>query len=114
VTCPPQPDSQIYGYFEPSLAAGSSQAVWFDLVHIAGDPSDATLTLYATTAWCSTLETLGTWGMADILEKANTWTSTCVTITPHEPTPGIGFRFSGASVDFGMEGPWFGPPCPTP
>jgi hypothetical protein len=88
--------------------------VWFELVHIGGDPDDATLTLYATDEACFTLEALGTWGMADILSRASGWTSTCVTITPHQATPGIGFRFSGASVDLGMEGPWFGPPCPTP
>jgi hypothetical protein len=112
--CPPEPDSQIYGYFTPELAAASRQAVWFDLIHIAGDSTDATLTLYATDSGCTTLETLGTWGISDILSKATGWLSTCVSITPHHPTAGIGFRFAGTQVDLGMQGPWFGSACPTP
>jgi len=110
--CYPEPHSQIYGYFTPELSAGLPQAIWFDLIHIAGDPADATLTLYATDSGCTTMETLGSWGMADILSQATQWLSTCVTITPHQPTAGIGFRFSSAQVDLGMEGPWFGPACP--
>jgi hypothetical protein len=110
----PRTDSQIYGYFTPALAAGSPQAVWFELIHIGGNPSDATLALYATDDACVTLEPLGTWGMTDILSRASEWISTCVTIAPHQPTSGIGFTFSGANVDLGMEGPWFGPPCPAP
>jgi hypothetical protein len=96
----------------PELSAGLPQAIWFDLIHIAGDPADATLTLYATDSGCTTMETLGSWGMADILSQATQWLSTCVTVTPHQPTAGIGFRFSSAQVDLGMEGPWFGPACP--
>jgi hypothetical protein len=113
-TCPPQPDSQIYGYFSPELPVDLPRAVWFDLVHIAGDPTDAALTIYATDSGCHTLETLGRWGIADILSGATQWSPTCVTITPHVPTAGIGFRFSGEQVDLGMEGPWFGSACPTP
>jgi hypothetical protein len=111
-TCPPPFDSQVFGYFTPALVAGSPQAVWFDLVHLAGDPADATLTVYATFG-CTTVETLGTWGMADILGAAKGWRSTCVTVTPRQPTAELGFHFSGAQVDFGMHGPWFGPPCPA-
>jgi hypothetical protein len=111
--CPREPDSQINGYFAPELAGGSRQAVWFDLAHIAGDPTDASLTIYATLA-CGTLETLGTWSMSDILSKATGWLSTCVTITPNQPTSELGFRFAGADVDLGFQGPWFGADCPTP
>jgi hypothetical protein len=112
--CQVRSDSQIYGYFTPALAAGSPQGVWFELVHIGGDPGDASLTLYATDEGCATLETLGTWGMADVLSRASEWTFTCASVTPHQPTPGIGFTFSGRNIDLGMEGPWFGPPCPAP
>jgi hypothetical protein len=112
--CPLQPDSQIYGYFAPALDAGSPQAVWFDLVHIAGDPTDAALTVFATDSGCGTLEELGTWGINEILSEATSWRSACVTITPHQTTAGLGFRFAGANVDLGMQGPWFGSECPRP
>lgn len=107
------PDSQAYGYFTPPLAADAPQGLWFDLIRIGGDPWDATLTIYATDTGCATLEVLGTWGMSDILSVAQRWQSTCVTVTPHQPASGIGFRFSGSAV-LGVDGPRFGPNCPSP
>ena len=57
--CPPQPDSQVYAYFTPPLTARAMQGLWFDLIRLAGDPLDATLTIYATDWTCGRSDRLG-------------------------------------------------------
>jgi hypothetical protein len=112
-TCPPLTDSQIFSYFTPPLAASEPQSLWFDLIHLAGDPSDATLTIYATNQFCGTLEPLGTWRLADILAGVPQWKTSCVTLKPSQETPGLGFTFSGSQVDLGFDALRFGPACPA-
>jgi hypothetical protein len=107
-------DAQIYALFRPALDANVPQGLWFDLIRIAGSPADTTLTIYATDVMCLTVENLGTWEMADVLSGPAQWRSSCVTLTPHQVTSQIGFRFSSADVDLGMQGLRFGPPCPAP
>jgi hypothetical protein len=98
----------------PPVAANQPQGLWFDLVHIAGDPSDATLTIYSTDTGCQTLESLGTWNLADILSGGPAWKTGCVTLHPSAPLSNIGFKFSGSQVDLGFEELRFGPACPMP
>ena len=112
--CPPVNDSQIYASFMPPIATGMAQGLWFELVHIDGDPSDATLKIYATDDVCRTLEPLGTWSLAHILSGGPEWKTACVTLNPSTPLSNIGFSFSGSQVDLGFEAPRFGPTCPAP
>jgi len=112
--CPPLNDSQIYAYFAPPITADAPLGLWFDLVHIGGDPSDAALKIYATDEVCKTLEPLGTWRLEDILMGGPEWKTACVTLNPSAPLSNIGFSFSGGQVDLGFEAPRFGPACPAP
>lgn len=112
--CPLQPDSQIYDFFAPPIGANEQQGLWFDLVHIGGDPSDATLTIYSTDTGCQTLESLGMWSLASILNGGPEWKTECVTLRSSAPLSNIGFKFSGSQVDLGFESPRFGPACPVP
>jgi hypothetical protein len=111
--CPPQSHSQIYAYFIPPLTADEPQGFWFDLIHISGDTSDATLTIYATDQGCGTLESLGIWQLADALSGAPGWRTVCAMLHPSELTQGLGFRFSGSQVDLGFGALRFGPACPA-
>ena len=108
------PDSQIYVLFTPAIDANVPQGLWFDLIRIGGSAADTTVTIYATDSMCMTIESLGTWEMADVLSGPAQWRSSCVNMTPHQATSQIGFRFSSADIDLGMQGLRFGPPCPTP
>jgi hypothetical protein len=106
------PDAQIYAYFSPAIVANQTQGLWFDLTRIAGDPRDATLTIYATDFVCETVASFGTWGLSTILSGPQAWETTCVNLTPSSSVNGIGFRFGGQNVDVGMDALRFGPACP--
>ena len=84
------------------------------MIHIGGDPSEASLTIYATDEVCQTLEPLGTWSLAEILSGAPQWKTACVSLRPTAPTSNIGFKFSGSQVDLGFDALRFGPACPVP
>lgn len=111
---PPVYDAQIYAYFTPALAADQPQGLWFDMVHIAGDVADTTLTIYATDTGCLTEERLGTWGLAPLLAGDRRWQTSCLTLRPSAPMDAIGFSFTGENVDFGFAALRFGPACPSP
>jgi hypothetical protein len=112
--CPPLPDSQAYDFFTPPIAANEPQGLWFDLIHIGGDPSDASLTIYATDEGCQTLEQLGTWSLAEILSGGPQWKTACVSLSPTASTSNLGFKLSGSQVDLGFDALRFGPACPVP
>ena len=105
-------DCQAYGYFTTPLPPNQTRGLWFDLLRIDGDPSDATLTVYATTHSADTVETLGTWPLSEILSEPLVWKRTCANISPKLATDAIGFRFAGVLLDAGLAAPHFGPVCP--
>jgi hypothetical protein len=105
------PDAQIYAYFTPPIAPNREQGLWFDLIRLAGDPLDATLTIYATLA-CDTVSTFGTWSIAEVLSEPQVWKTTCVNLVPSASVGELGFRIAGSSVDVGMDALRFGPACP--
>jgi hypothetical protein len=94
----------------PPIAANQTVGLWFDLIRLAGDPLDATLTIYA--GACQTVATLGTWRMAPVLTEPQVWKTTCANLTPAASVDQLGFRIGGKDVDVGMDALRFGPACP--
>jgi hypothetical protein len=103
---------QLAFFFEPALAAGEQQQLYFDVVNLGDDSPRGELHIgvLGTEPICSVKEELATIPLAQ-LDMVADWQTRCVTFTAGAAFPAFGIYVSGESFQVGLDTFRFGPAC---
>lgn len=103
---------QVAFFFEPALAAGEQQHLYFDVINLGADSPRGALyfAVLGSEPICSVKEELATIPLAD-LDMAADWQTRCVTFVAGAAVPAFGLYVTGESFQVGLDTFRFGPAC---